>query len=399
MAARRPVRSGSAARSPAARRSAAPPRRRGRARPRVASWAACAAWVGLVAAAVLAAFGSSPARAQSIGYTVQVVAVSDREAALDLISELDGYPAYTVRATTGVGDVYRVRVGAFANRAAAERYAAALPSVGGTAPVPALAENIPTPLMPLQAALLGTAKPESEAWDVVAWGASVALRSGPADGAGIPTWIAVTAQGQVRFEAWRAAPDDAVEQTMLRVREVPLWPASHADLSDEARRAARASTVAQVARSLDLSEDDVNEAVRPDAEGVPVVVVLERVRIDAVERVGRYGLAEVVGLAEPSTAGATPERWIATRAEVPGPGATRLPLEPAALVARGAAPVLGEGWSGRSDGRFVRVETVGTDDAPSVSWRAVVGTPLWGAGDLLLVRDRDEVVLYRMHPR
>ncbi|HZJ10070.1 MAG TPA: SPOR domain-containing protein, partial [Trueperaceae bacterium] len=108
----------------------------------------------LVAAVVSLAAALVPALAQSISYTVQVVALSDREAALNLQSDLirEGFPAYVVRSTSAQGDVFRVRVGAFANRAAALRYASGMPVTGGGQPVPALAEAIPpgiTPLAPL----------------------------------------------------------------------------------------------------------------------------------------------------------------------------------------------------------------------------------------------------------
>jgi cell division septation protein DedD len=58
-------------------------------------------------------------RGAGIAFTVQVIAVSDQTTAIDISRGLlrDGFPAYVVRSTGGQGDVYRVRVGAFANRA------------------------------------------------------------------------------------------------------------------------------------------------------------------------------------------------------------------------------------------------------------------------------------------
>ena len=79
--------------------------------------------------AVLAALLLGVASGQAISYTVQVVAVSDQNQAFSLIRELglEGFPAYAARATTQQGDVVRVRVGGFANRAAAVLYADAMP--------------------------------------------------------------------------------------------------------------------------------------------------------------------------------------------------------------------------------------------------------------------------------
>src|SRR5690606_23820850 len=69
----------------------------------------------------------------------------------DIMTDLlrHGYPAYVVRSTSSAGDVFRVRVGAFANRPAALLYAESMPQVAGGQPVPALAEAIPSGLTPL----------------------------------------------------------------------------------------------------------------------------------------------------------------------------------------------------------------------------------------------------------
>jgi hypothetical protein len=96
--------------------------------------------------------------AQAISYTVQVVAFSDEPRARRVQSELasQGYPAYLIAVPTAQGQVYRIRVGAFANRAAAALFAQTMPSVEGSTPSPALAEGgVPPGLIPLAPALLG----------------------------------------------------------------------------------------------------------------------------------------------------------------------------------------------------------------------------------------------------
>jgi hypothetical protein len=96
--------------------------------------------------------------AQAISYTVQVVAFSDEPRARRVQSELagQGYPAYLINVPTAQGQVYRIRVGAFANRAAAALFAQTMPSVEGSTPSPALAEGgVPPGLIPLAPALLG----------------------------------------------------------------------------------------------------------------------------------------------------------------------------------------------------------------------------------------------------
>jgi hypothetical protein len=95
---------------------------------------------------------------QAISYTVQVVAFSDEPRARRVQSELagQGYPAYLIAVPTAQGQVYRIRVGAFANRAAAALFAQTMPSVEGSTPSPALAEGgVPPGLIPLAPALLG----------------------------------------------------------------------------------------------------------------------------------------------------------------------------------------------------------------------------------------------------
>jgi SPOR domain len=94
----------------------------------------------------------------AISYTVQVVAFSDEPRARRVQTELSsqGYPAYLLAVPTAQGQVYRIRVGAFANRAAAALFAEAMPSVEGSTPSPALAEGgVPPGLIPFEPALLG----------------------------------------------------------------------------------------------------------------------------------------------------------------------------------------------------------------------------------------------------
>lgn len=96
---------------------------------------------GVILAVLLGLAQVSP----TIPYTVQVITASDQSTALSLQTELrlEGFPAYVVRASTGQGDLYRVRVGAFANRDAALSYADQMPPLGGSKPVPVLRSRFP----------------------------------------------------------------------------------------------------------------------------------------------------------------------------------------------------------------------------------------------------------------
>jgi hypothetical protein len=68
--------------------------------------------------------------------------------------------------------VYRIRVGAFANRAAAALFAQTMPSVEGSTPSPALADSVPPGLIPLEPALLGQYDLTTTLVQVFPWPAS-----------------------------------------------------------------------------------------------------------------------------------------------------------------------------------------------------------------------------------
>jgi hypothetical protein len=110
----------------------------------------------------------------AISYTVQVVASSDEARATQLRDELarQGYPAYLLAVPTAQGQVYRIRVGAFANRAAAALFAQTMPSVEGSTPSPALADSVPPGLIPLEPALLGQYDLTTTLVQVFPWPAS-----------------------------------------------------------------------------------------------------------------------------------------------------------------------------------------------------------------------------------
>ena len=107
--------------------------------------------LAVAGAAALLAFGGAAAQDLLAPYTVQVAALSDPEAAIQVSGDLlrDGFPSYVVRAEGAAGAVYRVRVAAFGDRATADRYARALGERIGGAPRPALAEAIPAGILPL----------------------------------------------------------------------------------------------------------------------------------------------------------------------------------------------------------------------------------------------------------
>lgn len=405
-------------------------------------------WAAVLVGAALAV--ASWAGAQGIAFTVQVIAVSDQAAALELTTDLlrQGFPAYVVRSTGGQGTVYRVRVGAFANRSAAVRYAAAMPDVAGSRPIPALAEDIPQGVMPWAPRVLWQGPFEDVEVRVAPWpGEGMALRLQTLDPLAQAQVLLVQA-GEVRhLAAWRVAPlavrpparaeaqlagpagasdaaadgaapepgppaeangadpyrgeaepkgegpavtpiDGPPEAALWLLRDRPLWPATWREDSDEVRAAFAASTLQLVAAGAGLPVAALEPAsTRRGDEPPPILVVVE-----VTDRNGRdAGDVRAVGDAGAALDASGPQ---------PLPGSDPLWWPPAALgdVVDVAAPAAGP---------FATPQGVLTADAPfvrlagdsDVGWRVVAGTPLWSDGRHLLLRDGAELVLVDFQPR
>lgn len=421
----------------------------------------------LLVAAVLAM--SSCALAQGISYTVQVVALSDQESALNVQRTLldDAFPAYVVRASVAQGDIYRVRVGSFANRLAALEYARAMPNVAGSRPLPALAEGIPDGIMPVQPRLLlayvpetrepdgdqeaaeeavvepddeeemeagrdadpgdadpgdadpdapvpaagdaasdaadagagepdtnsdetgpGVSDTEAEAGsdaaavdiEVVAWADTFALRIQPRPERPA-TFVVPTVAGARTFEAWRAAPAEA---GILRVRNLMLWPAHWQEQSVEAREEHRLELIDWVARRVGAAPAEIEPLQRRPVFGPPYLVVLELTG-------DGDGEATVLGVTDPAgePTGYGPDVLSVGEGQYPEAN------EPLFVVSPDTSGpddgVAGEGWSVTPDERFFQVVTAPGES----SWRAGLGRPLWAAGNHLLTRDADRLLLYQ----
>lgn len=328
------------------------------------------------------ALGSSHA----ISYTVQVVAVSDQQSALrvqGMLLESD-FPAYVVRATTPQGDIYRVRVGAFGNRTAAQMFAQSMPDVVGGPPLPALAEGIPLGVVPFEPRVL--ARLDEEEFDVLPWREGVALRSQPLSEAQA-TYRVFREEANETFMAWRAEPVD--DSSVLRLRDLSLWSSSWEDESVEVREEHRLARLAALAAQFEVSSERIASLQQRPVYGPPYLVVLEMT--------GPTGEGTVLGVADSLTApsGYGPDTLAIGSGTIPP-----IPADPLFRVdgERPEAPqsVQGDGWKASADGDFF---LVGPLDGSGSSWKAGVGTPLWGAGNHLLVRADGNLFLYRLVPR
>jgi hypothetical protein len=412
---------------------------------------------GSVAAVVVAVLAlSALSSALAIAYTVQVIAVSDQDAAIGIYRDLArvGFPAYVVRTTGAQGDVYRVRVGAFANRAAAVRYAESMPDVGGARPVPALAEAIPLGIMPLAPRLLWQHPWAGEDVRMVPWPGGVAVRVQPLDPLRQASYAVFQDGEERRFDAWLAAPLRALPTVAdIDLLDVPLVdltaPAPPPAVPDPPVEAAGAPAGEAAAEGADAQADDVWEPflARPDDTDVELGLVLLRDRslwppswqsddetvrnafgaslvalvaraLDVTERSVRdlvyspsgepppslivldvsdrsaRDAGALLALADPG-AGIGPE---GSALVLPADTAWTAPSWPSTVVLLDAAsppaPVGGSDWSAVADGLFVRLTL-----ADGTTWRAGVGAPVWSDGRSVLAWDGERLLLYDFVPR
>lgn len=322
--------------------------------------------------------------AQSIAYTVQVVAVSDQAQAFSLIRELgvDGYPAYATRATTDQGDVVRVRVGGFANRAAALLYAETMPDfpTAGSRPLPALADNIPQGVMPFEPRLLFHG--EASGLTLLQWGDQLALRSA-AGPAGPHTYRLLADGNSQEFTAWSAWPEP--DGLVLRYRDEPLWPEGWQQLEGELLQLELTARLDFIAERLGVSTEELRAAIR-DRDGLPVLVVLERFNPWLSLEVGQ--LLAVRGRSQgPESEWSWSEELLG--GEIPEPGETVL-LELESASELPVRALQSEQWSISFDDPFMLQSLPGS----TRSWRAAVGAPLWTDGSFVLARHDGLVLLY-----
>lgn len=321
--------------------------------------------------------------AQGIAYTVQVVALSDKNAALELQTQLNsqGFPAYVVRSSSAEGEVFRLRVGAFANRQAALVFADAMPEVAGGRPVPALAEAIPPGIVSLAPRLITRILPEARELSVVPWPGGLAVRLQQRSPLTQARYVVLKDGRTSTFDAWLAVPSD--DGGMTRVRDLQLWPEDFEDASTEARKAYRSSVTSLVADTLGLPVGDVDSvAFKDGGDGPPSLVVVER--FAAAQTDGGSILA--LGLPELGLSPTGPVQYLGL-----DPG--DVPQAPAGTVLttlQGSTDeVAGDGWVVRYDGQFLRLSKDGGS-----SWRAGIGTPLWTDGKVLVTLEGDSYLFY-----
>lgn len=343
-----------------------------------------------VAVALALAMAAATAVAQSIAYTVQVVALSDKDSALALQAKLDGegYPAYVVRSTTGLGNVYRVRIGAYANRQAALVFAESMPPVAGGRPIPALAEAIPPGIVSLAPRVITRIIPDGRGVQVVPWSGGVAVRLQQRSPLSEARYVVLDGDQVASFDAWLAVP--SADGSVTRLRNLPLWPDNYKQDSKAARDAFEASVLSLVAEGLGLPLSDVKATIfKPDAGSVPRLIVLERVKPG--DNGAETSKLLALGVPELGMTPTGPTQYLGLDpGELPtAPKATALKLDASA-----ASPLQGDGWTASADGDFVAIST-----GDGKKWREAVGVPLWTDGHVLATAYHDSFLFYDFLPR
>lgn len=361
-------------------------------------------------AAVLAAvlllgllFGA--AGAQIVPYTVQVIALSDLEAALNVETDLrrSGFHAYVVRSTTEQGAVFRVRVGAFADRNAALLYASGMPAVAGSMPVPAVAEGIPADIMPLAPRILADVPVAGLDIEVGVLPGGFAMRLQPSEPLGQAEYLLFEGGAARRYRAWNLGIDEQGE--LVRVREMLLWPENWANDPDDVRDGFRNSLLALVAERLGVGVDVLAAAeYRLGEEEPPRLLVVERGPTSMLEG------SELLGIGLPGEAGSEmgelgPVEFLRSAAwpedqELPGIADTMTLAELVELAGSGQ-PVEGTGWQAAADAAYIRLtitdpEAAGVQGkvAQGASWRAGLGRPLWSDGSYLIAWLDERLLVY-----
>lgn len=329
----------------------------------------------------------SLSHALAISYTVQVVALSDQDSALKVQRTLldERFPAYVVRATTAQGDIYRVRVGAFANRAAALLYAETMPVVAGSPPLPALAEGIPSGVMPLEPRVL--AELAERRVEVFEWRDGVALRVQPEKDRPA-TYHVYDSIHQLTFDAWRAQP---LEDGVLRLRNLLLWPETWEDDAPELREEYRVARLDGLADRLGVEAEQLESLQLRPAYGAPFVVVLELLPAD----MNRDGTVLGIAAADGPVSGYGPDVLAFGTAELPALGQ---PLYRSGVQDTGQDETFaGDAWTVTGSGEFFLLLVNG--DNGGRRWKAGVGAPVWSDGRHLLARAADRLYFYDFVPR
>lgn len=327
------------------------------------------------------------ATAQGAFYTVQVVALTDRDSALRLVSDLlkEGFPAYVVNSKSQEGDLFRIRVGSFADRPASVAYIEVMPEIAGGRPVPALAEGIPVGLVPAHTALKMHVPVADQPELVIDTPERLLLRTKAHAEAGDQyRYYAFDTRGHFEVEAYRVVPGSNNDWFVLR--DMALWPEHLVDDSKDIQDTFRESLLTLLEERLTISRAQLESAAFYEGD-FEMVRVVERYHPSS-------QLAEVVALVwyDDEARMFSDEEIGAYFAEPARSAEAVTDLVP-------SEPVLeSDEWFAAPEGDFVRL-SVNEDGVPGKSWRAATGTPLRFVLAGLLTLDSTSLYYYEFPAR
>jgi hypothetical protein len=318
----------------------------------------------------------------AISYTVQVIAVSSEITALELLTQLgdQGYPSYLIRVATPEGPVFRIRVGSFANRSAAAKYAEAMSDVLDSAPSPALADGIPDNLSPLEAELVDGFS-ATEKLEVLPWQGEVAFRSQPKSFSEQAHYRVVDI---TEFDAWKAVPQ--TDGSIIRIYSHYLWSEKWTIISEAERANERAQALKLVSEALGLSVTQLEAFEFKPLNNRPFLVLVER--FNPLTQSGT--LLKAIGQPKNGLSSFGPDIiWL---------DQNEIKLADIKPQFEPTPSTQGEGifegpsnYKVRADGLFIQVTTAN----PEKTWRAAAGRPLWLRENWLIASYNQELLLYK----
>ncbi len=320
----------------------------------------------------------------AISYTVQVIALSSESNVKLLEERLKklGFPAYTITIPTNQGQIFRLRVGSFANREAAQKYAQAMQGFLDSAPVAQLAEGIPDNLVPF----------EAKTWASFSTKDTIIKIDSKQD----KTIIRIQTLGEfteasyfideLSFTAYRAILTD--DNKIVRVSSRRLWPEVYPLDSNTERDIFYQNTVAELAVKLDIELGEIQKHQFLNQKSEPFLVLVEQMDIQT----GNFELLKALGKPESRINEYGPElEWFDANSKV-----EIVESKPELIITNQSKAIAQEletpTWIARSQNNFTELEIIATKQ----KWLLVAGQPIWATEGLLLTKYNDMFELYQL---
>ncbi len=320
----------------------------------------------------------------AISYTVQVIALSS-ESNVNVLKEnliKLGFPAYVISVPTNQGHIFRLRVGSFADRETALKYANAMQGVLDSLPVPQLAEGIPDDLVGLEPKSLGNYDRNNVVFSVKGWNDEYVIRVQQLGNFEEADYYLK----DIQFKAFRAVAKD--DESLIRVYARPLWPKVYPLDSTNERDAFYSNVVTELLPKLGITVDEIKKYQFLNSDNEPFLVLVEEHNIKS----GKTTILKALGDPSSSISQYGPKiKWLDgdDKGEIKEQKTIFELNSPASVNSR---EVKGNGWSARENGDFTEIEIAKT----SKKWLLVAGKPVWAKGNFLLTNYSGQICLYSL---